>query len=243
MLYFVLLALTFDSSANVALSKYRLYFDNDTRNDALQLRNTGAVGIEYSAELSLVAMTEEGSLRKVQDDPYSAIKLLRFSPKRGTIAPGSRQALRFVVRKPANLPAGEYRAVLNLVSSFKGGNLGNVNLNTKLAYNVPIIIRHGRTEITSELLEPKLIMVEDVAHIELWQSLKGNRSLFGNFIVTDEQGNELGLVNSIAAYQPLTRRKVLIPLTKQASGKINIKYNEIAKFGGNLELQTSINIK
>lgn len=239
---FVVITLTGQASANVALSKYRLYFDNTTRSDALQLRNTGATGLEFTAELSLVAMTEEGTLRKVEEDPLSAIKLLRFSPKRGTIAPGNRQALRFAVRKPANLAPGEYRAVLNLTSSFNAGNKGNVNLNTKLAYNVPVILRHGRTEAVTELLEPKLVMAESVPHIELWQSLVGNRSLFGNFIVTDEQGNELGVLNSVAVYQPLTRRKVLIPLAQQSSGRITIQYNEIAKFGGNLEAKTVIQL-
>ncbi|MEP1551223.1 MAG: hypothetical protein ABJJ44_04340 [Paraglaciecola sp.] len=239
----VLFILSLNVNANVALSKHRLFFDNNTRTEALQLRNTGSVTMEYSAELSLVEMTEEGTLRKIEADPFSAIKLLRFSPKRGTIAPGGRQALRFAVRKPANLPVGEYRAVLNLTSTYTGGSLGNVNLNTNLSYNVPVIIRHGRTEATSELLEPKLVMLEDVPHIEVWQSLDGNRSLFGNFIATDKNGNEVGLVNHIAAYMPLSRRKVLIPLTKEVSGLVTIKYNEIAEFGGSIESTTTLDIE
>lgn len=239
---FVLLILSLDVNANVALSKHRLFFDNNSRNEALQLRNTGAVTMEYSAELSLVAMTEEGTLRKIEADPYSAIKLLRFSPKRGTIAPGGRQALRFAVRKPANLPHGEYRAVLNLTSTYTGGSIGNVKLNTKLAYNVPVIIRHGRTEVTSELLEPKLVMIEDAPHIEVWQSLNGNRSLFGNFIVMDKNGDEVGLVNHIATYMPLSRRKVLIPLSKKVSGLVTIKYNELTQYGGSIESTTTLNI-
>ena len=228
--------------ANIALSKYRVFFDTDSRTDAIQIRNTGSVSIRYSVELGLVEMTEEGTMFVVSEDPKSAIPFLRFSPKRGVIAPGNRQALRFALRKPAGLEDGEYRAVLKLTSKLDASSVGNVNLNTALTYNVPIIVRHGRVSASSELLQPQLVMKDGTAHIQLWQSREGNRSLFGNFLVTDADGNELGVLNNVATYLPLNRRKVLIPLSREVTGDVTISYNEVAKFGGSIQSSTQLSL-
>lgn len=228
--------------ANLSLSKFRLYFDNSNRNDALQMRNKGDAPVSYSAELSLVAMTEEGTLHPVESDSFSAIGLLRYSPKRGVINPGQRQALRFSVRKPAGLKEGEYRAVLKITSAPVTSQAGSIALQSKLAYNLPIVVRHGRLEATTELTNPRLVNVGSTPSIELWQLLEGNRSVFGNFIVEDSDGNEVGILNNSAVYQPLKRKKVLIPLSQNVKGDITIKFNEIAVYGGSETAQTSINV-
>ncbi|GAA0854840.1 hypothetical protein [Aliiglaciecola litoralis] len=227
-------------SANLSLSKFRLYFDNSNRNDALQLRNKGDRAISYAVELGLVSMTEEGTLHVVEEDPYSAIGLLRYSPKRGTIEPGERQALRFSVRKPAGLKDGEYRAVLKVTSAPLMEQSTKVAMQSKLAYSLPIIIRHGRLSASTKLTEAKLVTVGDTASIEVWQLLEGNRSVFGNFIVEDDNGNEVGVLNSSAVYQPLTRRRVIIPLSQNVSGKITVKFSEVALYGGTEKAQTTV---
>jgi hypothetical protein len=238
----LVVAITGNVQANIALSKYRLYFDNNTRSDALQLRNTGSETVSFSIELGLVAMTEDGILRKVDEDEFSAIGMLRYSPKRGTIEAGERQALRFALRKPASLPDGEYRAVLQITSTIENGANGGVSIRPKLSYSVPIIVRHGQLNASTDLLNPRLVMVGGTPNIEFWQSLEGNRSLFGNFIVTDSQGNEIGILKNSAVYQPLKRRKVLISLNKPTKGKVNIDYQEIAKYGGDLSAHTEIEL-
>jgi len=236
----VLSLISFSSHANISLSKFRMYFDNNNRNEALQLRNKGDLPIRYSVELGLVAMTEEGTIYPVDIDPFSAIGLLRYSPKRGTIQPGDRQALRFSLRKPAGLKDGEYRAVLKITSSEINNSSSAVSLQSKLAYNLPIIVRHGRLSADTSLLDPKLVNIGDVAHVELWQTLDGNRSLFGDFIVEDSDGNEVGILKNSAVYQPLNRKKVTIPLKSEVTGNVTITFKEVAKYGGNLEADTVV---
>lgn len=223
-------------NANVALSKFRIFFDSQSRTDSLQLRNTGSSDLKYSAELILNAMTEDGTIYSVSEDSLSAQKFIRFSPKRGTIKPGERQALRFSLRKPANLENGEYRAVLRLVTELAPTEGGNVNLASKLAYNVPIIVRHGEVSVVSRLETPTTVMHNGQPHIQVWQTRSGNRSVFGNFIVETLEGEELGVINNVAVYRPLERRKVLIPLTKTVKGPVIIRYTENKKFGGDTEL-------
>jgi len=244
-LILVILFVTFtqQAEANLALSKFRLYFDQNNRTDSLQLRNPSSTAINYKLTLGLMAMTEEGTLHKVEEDPQSAIALLRYSPKRGTIEAGGNQALRFALRKPAGLADGEYRAHLTISSTAKTADSVNVNLNPTLSYSIPIIVRHGRVEATTELLEPNLVMRSGIPHIEFWQTRQGNRSIFGNFIISDEQGNELGLLNNSAVYQPLEKRKVTIGLNDMVKGKVLIEFKEIAAFGGELSATTEIELK
>lgn len=231
-----LFVLSTPASANVALSKFRVFFDTQDRSNSLQLRNTGASEVKYTAELALNAMTEDGAIYSVSDDPFTATPLLRFSPKRGVIKPGERQAIRFALRKPVGLEDGEYRAVIRLTTELSPTSGGNVNLASKLAYNVPIIVRHGKLTVESALESPSTVMHNGVTSIQVWQTRQGNRSLYGNFIVETRDGEELGVLNNVAAYRPLERRKVLIPLHKVVKGPVIIKYIEDKKFGGNLEL-------
>jgi hypothetical protein len=230
------------ANANVALSKFRIYFDNKTRSNSLQIRNTGAEDVKYTAELSLNKMTEDGSIYAVSEDQYDATKFLRFSPKRGTIAPGERQAIRFALRKPQGLEDGEYRAVMRVISELAPTEGGNVNLASKLAYNIPIIVRHGEVFVESTLEEPSVVMHNGLPHVEVWQTRTGNRSLYGNFIVEAEDGTEIGVLNNVATYRPLQRRKVLIPLQNPVKGPVIIKYVENSKFGGSLEDSVKLTI-
>ncbi|NMH60813.1 fimbrial biogenesis chaperone [Alteromonas ponticola] len=228
-----LILFPFVASANITLSKYRLYFDSNDRAEALQLRNVGSADAQFTAELTLSAMTEEGEVYSVFELDNAATPLIRYSPKRGTIAPGQRQALRFALRKPAGLADGEYRAVLKLTSSVPTSGTGAVTLSSKLAYSIPIVVRHGRLNATTSLTNPQIVMSQGTPHIQLWQTRQGNRSLFGNFTVSDDKGNEVGVLNGVATYLPLEKRKVLIPLNSDYRGPVTITFTENENYGGN----------
>ncbi len=238
-----LLLIAQSAFANINMSKNRLFFDSNQRGNSLQLRNAGANTMNYTASLHLVEMTEDGSLQRVKDATDSAIKMIRFSPKRGSIKPGDAQVVRFAVRRSPKLASGEYRAVFSLVSAIDNTSESSVSLNTKLAYNMPVIVRHGETTATTALEKPRLVMQGDVPHIELWQTLEGNRSLFGNFIITDENQKEIGSIKRVAMYSQLSQRKVVIPLRENVNGgNVYIKYQEIAEFGGNLTASAALQL-
>ena len=235
-------SITYQAQANLALSKYRLYFDSSNRTDSLQIRNSGAVAFDYQVKLGLTAMTEEGTVYNIDEDPLSAIDMLRYSPKRGTLEAGERQAIRFALRKPAGLADGEYRATLKITSTPKSDGVSSASRNT-LSYGLPIIVRHGKVTASTELLDPQLVMRSDIPHVEFWQTRQGNRSLFGNFIVSDVQGNELGIYKNSSIYLPLSRRKISIGLNKKVEGKVLIEYKEIAGFGGDQTAKTEVELK
>ncbi|MFC3121419.1 hypothetical protein [Agaribacter flavus] len=223
------------ASANLAMSKNRLVFDSNQRSDALQLRNTGSVPMSFSTDLLLVEMNQFGAVKKVDTLANSAIGMVRFSPKRGSLQPGEKQVIRFSIRRPRDLVDGEYRAVFSMKSSPDLRAAGSISLKPTMSYNMPLIVRHGEVHAKTSLQRPRLVNVGDTPHVEFWQTLDGNRSLFGNFIITDNTDKEVGVLNGVAVYTSLAERRIRIPLNiNSAASKINIEYQEVAEFGGNL---------
>jgi len=242
-MFILAICLCVDAQANITLSKNRLFFDAHDRADAVQLRNAGTQAMQYRTELSLIEMTEQGTLIKVDALDNSAVSMLKFSPKRGIVPAGGKQVLRFSIRRPTNLPDGEYRAVLSIASTLASDQPEAVTLKSTLSYNMPVIVRHGNTDATTTLLNPRLIYSGNVPHIELWQTRTGNRSLYGNYKITNQSGDVVGELVGVAVYTPLPQRKVLIPLTQEIQNEtLNISFQEVIKFGGSQQAQISIKL-
>ena len=232
-----------DAFANITLSKNRLFFAENDRSDAVQLRNSGGRPMQFNTKMHLVEMDENGGIIRVETLDNSAIDMLKFSPKRGIVEPGGKQVIRFKLRKPRDLGAGEYRAVLSITTSIATDKPEAVTLNSRLAYNMPVIIRHGSTEATTELINPRVVYFNNTPQLEVWQTLNGNRSLFGNFTVTNKKGEQVGLLNGVAVYTPLSQRKVLIPLNELYSkDELNVEFNEVIAFGGSANAQTLVKL-
>ena len=245
-IFFLLNALFFSSIANasIALSEYRLYFDGRTKQNALMIRNTSDNNLDYRVLLIHKDMTEEGNFVEVSDAEVigrSAKPLLRYSPRRGVIKSQEVQAIRMTVRKKADLPVGEYRAVLKIITSKVSEQNEAESVKSKLAYSIPVIVRHGKLEAESSIVNPQLITQNGQPTVMFWQTLKGNRSLYGNFQVMNSDRAIVGEVNNLAVYTPLTRRKVYIPLTQQVEGPLTIEYQENKRYGGKLALTETIN--
>ncbi len=235
------------SYAGLALSEYRLLFDAKNRADALLIRNTDDYAINYQVQIIHLDMTEEGTLIPVSDEAVkdrSAKPFIRFSPRRGLIQGNKMQAVRFSVRKPANLAVGEYRAVLRIISQ-KAQTQGEtgVNLNAKISYSIPVIVRHGKLHADAELNNIRLIMQNSTPTIQLMLSLTGNRSLYGDFSVMTEDQQEIGRVNGIALYPPLNKRKVNIPLSDTYQGTVIIRFDEQQRYGGNISIEKLFQLK
>ncbi len=226
------------SQANMALSDYRIFFSANQRSNALQIRNTSDKPLRFTTQIVHMNMTDEGTLIPItieEAGDSSAKRMLRFSPKRATIPPYGIQAIRFSVRKPKGLKPGEYRAVLKLIGSVDVNNTGGLAVRPKIAYNLPIIIRHGQVNATGELYEPSLIYRDAKPFLSVWLKSDGNRSLYGSLSVLDSGNDEVGRVNGIAFYQPLDKRRVLIPLNDDTTGNVIIKFEEDPAFGGTVE--------
>lgn len=97
---------------DLSVTPTAVLFDGRTRTQEIWLRNTGKDSALYRLSLLHLRMTEQGSLEEVPTFPASAAAMLRFSPRQITIGPGESQLVRVQLRRPENLPDGDYHVHL-----------------------------------------------------------------------------------------------------------------------------------
>lgn len=230
--------------AHFSIDKSRLYFDRKNRFQTLTIRNTSESPLSYTIKVNHVEMSEEGRITPVKDEnnvQNSAKKLLRYSPRRGRILPGGSQIVRFTVRKPAGLESGEYRSQLRI----EGGLLGQENANSaKLAYNMPIIARHGQTEASADLDFLGIHYNEkQQPMMSLLIKREGNRSLFGSFTITNAKGDVIGLTKGVSVYEPLKQRVMNVELTGELTPNVSVVYEELKEYGGTAKVQKTFSLR
>jgi P pilus assembly chaperone PapD len=253
--------------ADLMLSPTRVVFENNLRAAKLDLINNGQETATYRISLVNRRMDVTGGFTAI-DSPLPgeqfADSLLRYSPRQVVLAPGAAQAVRIMVRKPADLAAGEYRSHLMFtrIPEVKGASdietLGNakpseigVQLTVLIGASIPVIVRHGETSAavaltTLELLKPAVDQPPVVA-VVLERS--GNRSVYGDMVVsfTPQGGTEqvIGKARGVAVYTPNALRRfrlTLQPGLELAHGTLSVSYRERSSEGGKLLAETSIQL-
>ncbi len=258
------------AAADLMLFPTRVVFDKNQRAAQVELINTGQETATYRIHLVNRRMSETGDFSPV-DNPLPgeqfADAMLRYSPRQVTLAPGRGQTVRIMLRKPANLAAGEYRSHLQFdrvpdasgASSIQEqaakpgpGEVG-VQLKALVGVSIPVIVRQGETQATValtglEVLKPAAAAAPAMAAV-LQRS--GNRSVYGDLTATfTPQGGapvEVGKAGGVAVYTPNPSRRIRMELkppagTVLAQGTLRMIYRERAEAGGHVLAETAIEL-
>lgn len=175
----------------------RVVFEGRTRAATLKLINQNNTAKAYRLSVVSMRMDEYGRKTYV-DDPGQkeklAQKMIRFAPRRVQIAPGAWQTVRVMVRKPKDLPPGEYRTQFRAVPIIKPGDgespdgrpkTGGININIKYAFaiSIPIIVRQGQNEMKMAAHMPRFIKKKDNYFIKTRVEKTGLISSYFDFMV------------------------------------------------------------
>lgn len=134
------------------VSPMEVVFQARTRTQNLTVQNTANVPATYRISLQHVRMTEDGGAEEVSGFPLSAEDLVRLSPRQIVLAPGERQTVRIMLRRPEQLPEGEYRIhvlfrvvppepVAGMTPSSPDGV--GIHLRAIPGIAIPLFVRHG----------------------------------------------------------------------------------------------------
>lgn len=254
--------------ADLMLYPTRVVIEGKTRAAQVELVNSGAKPETYRINLVNRRMSETGEIveaKEARDGERFADELVRYSPRQVTLQPGVSQTVRINVRLPADLANGEYRSHLQFdrVADAEGqsnletlakpasGQLAIV-LQALVGASIPVIVRHGETTVTATLDKLALETAKDDAKVLVFNiSRSGNRSVFGDFLVTYTPAGgrsvEVGKVGGIAVYVPNTVRKAKLPLTipdgvMLKGGTLRLTYSERPEAGGKLIAQAELAI-
>ena len=254
--------------ADLMIAPTRIVFDKNQRAAQLDLINSGSETSTYRISIVNRRMGEAGEFSAI-DSPAPgeqfAGDLLRYSPRQVVLAPGVGQVVRLSLRKPADLPAGEYRShlIFEKVAAAKGATSleaqgappgeVSVQLTMLVGISIPVIVRHGETaaSVTLAGLELQKPVAGQPATLALVLQRSGNRSVYGDLGATfTPQGGaeqEVGKAGGVAVYTPNPLRRVKLALQPPAGlalarGTLRVTFRERPDAGGKLLAEAAIEL-
>jgi len=204
-----------------------------TRTAQISLINRGAKQATYRIAFIQMRMTEEGQLEEIEaaESGKLADGFVRYSPRQVTLEPELAQTVRLLVRKPADLPAGEYRSHLLLYAIPSAGQADvetmelkdkeiEIRLTPIYRVSIPVIVREGELA-ASVALTDLTYAAGNGADVppSLSFSLRrgGERSIYGDVTVTfvatgGRPERVVGEIKGLAVYTSTEVRRVQMPL-------------------------------
>lgn len=244
-------ALATPARGQVTIFPKRVVFSDRLRTAEVTLVNQGDRPLTYRIGLVEERMTPAGMLEAAEPAPAApaapagsrpAIDLLRYSPRQVTVAPGTPQTIRLLLRKPEDLPPGEYRVHLLCralppetdgadVESLSGGNGLAVKVIPVPAVSIPVIIRHGDGLQVSARLS-SLAFDPDARTLSYRLEREGDISVYGDLTATfqpDGGGPEqvVGRARGVAVYAELAaieQRLTLDSSLRTAKGRLRLRF-------------------
>jgi hypothetical protein len=230
----------------------RVVFEGKKRYQELGLMNVGRDSATYEISWIQYRMSIEGKfieIAKPDSGQLFADQLVRFFPRRVTLAPQESQSIRMQTRVPSGAVSGEYRSHLYFRAvpqsmepdSSRSANPADstgfsVRLTPIYGWAIPIIVRVGNVtaEVTlSDLsLQPTADSPDDYT-LTFKVQRSGSESVFGDFQVMyyPNKGSSIvvGNLNAIAVYTPNRVRKIEMALSippgkKSSPGRLVVRY-------------------
>ena len=240
------------AGAGVLVAPTRVVFDSRRRTAEVNLTNTGTAPATFRISLTRMEMDAEGGCREVPlDDPPGPVvlrDLVRYSPRLATLAPQESQAVRIQVRKPADLPTGEYRLYLVFreepptapepspsAEPPKGIAIRLVSL---FGVAIPVIIRQGDT--SAQVALSGLALDPDRRTLRFRLVRSGNQSVHGDVKVTflppTGKPQVLAEANGLSVFTPNGYRNMTMTLNPpgKGGGRIHVTYSNPEDQGGAL---------
>jgi hypothetical protein len=213
----------------------RVVFEGHTRSAAVTLVNKGTVGAVYRIGFVRMRMSETGLIRPItapESGESFADTLVRYSPRQVELGPQESQTIRLQLRKPADLPAGEFRSHLLVqevpravaeeealpAASDPAGV--RVHITSIFGIAIPIIVREGPTTAAVRFSDLRVSPSRtpgqpSQAIVEMRRD--GNRSVYGDLTLVHvpDHGRRkiVGVVKGISVYTPNRLRVIQIPVT------------------------------
>ena len=226
----------------VLLSPTRVVMEGRERAAIVKIINPDVQANTYKISLISIRMDDFGRKIQVKEPSkaeQSVMKMIRFSPRRATLGPKEWQTVRLMVRKPADLAPGEYRAHLKVVpipdQSSKPGESKDsegvsINLDVVFSITIPIIVRQGQGDVKIIPGTPSLKKLDKTNTYSLESRLtrQGLHSAYFNVLAYKPSGSDsvkIGELKGLSFYTPNTFQIVNIPL------------NTLPDLGGIIELR------
>lgn len=230
------------AQGRIDISPRRIVMEPRDRNSEFTLLNMSDEEGTFRVKIIYYKQDENGTYQKLDtslNPAFDAEQIIRLSPRQFTLPANGRQKVRFSIRKPADLPEGEYRFHLlaTRMSDYgppapvdEGEKIVGMNMNISTA--IPVIVRHGNVQVTATLSDADYVASnkEGKPEVKVTINRDGNISTLGTIKIywTPAAGNtqEVGHVTNMNVFTEVNKRYATIPLQAplQGPGSLHIVY-------------------
>ena len=232
------------SYARVDIIPRKIVMDSRDRSAEITILNLFDKEGTFRIDVVYNRQNEDGTYTVIEtplSDDFDAGKIVRFSPRQFTLPSQGRQKIRLSLRKPADLPAGEYRfhvkalrfAELDGGTAPKQSGMG-ISMKMNVGVSIPVVVRHGDTQqAEAKITKPRLVSLGESGRPELQMTIErtGQQSSIGSLGATWEpdgydQVDRIGYIENMNIFPEISYRDVAVPLKYIPKGKgaIRLRY-------------------
>ncbi|MEM7563552.1 MAG: fimbria/pilus periplasmic chaperone [Pseudomonadota bacterium] len=237
---------------NLMVTPTRVVFEKSTRTAQVTLINQDSQTSNFRISFIRQNMTEDGEFIAAGESEAGLYSdpMIRFSPRQVSLPPGQSQVIRLLLRKPGDLPDGEYRShmlfqSLPPASSSSVENVASdesegikIELIPIVGVSIPVIVRHGKLSSRVVLTDAGIIPESESGggpKISVDIGREGDASAYGDFRATfTPSGGQPVIVaqaNNVAVYSNLDMRRFSMPLSLPSGinllkGKLDVYFIE-----------------
>lgn len=233
------------SFSDMSIFPVRPVFKEKDRSRHINVINRDSKPAQFEMEWYYQRQTPDGVYENAPASltmPYDVASMVRYSPRRVNLEPGGIQLIRLSLRRPPDLPDGEYRAYLKLrrtsaptaSSISKKPSKIKAQLNVAVNYAMPVIIRQGKNDASASIQGVKLLPADLAAKkppmLDVDISRVGKFSTLGrvNVFWTPVGGQEkqIGTLGNFNIFPEIGSRTAHIALTEQnvSGGALRVIY-------------------
>ena len=253
------------ATASILASPLRIVFNDRTRSKTVLILNTSDEMKTYRFGWRLMKATPKGDYEDVEknDRPFGVEKMVMISPKQIKLAPQATQNVRLSLRRPVDLPNGEYRAhffaeeVLDekRITEQKDQKQVSVQFNVVFGVSIPVIVRQGSDVLPNLKIDNVSIKApdsntEDQRQQVVFDIVKtgGNRSLYGLiniFAQTPEGERQIARRYNVSIFTEQNKREINIESNEplQKGMRLRIVYEGLEEYQGKTLAEKSIDVQ
>lgn len=227
--------------ADLMVMPPRIIFKDGDRMKNLTVANRSEKDATYRLSFYHQKQLENGSYQPMDatfTPEVDLSKMIVFSPRQVQLEAGGKQGVRLSLRRPENLPDGEYRVhvkvsrqVMEEERMVQKGQRATVGVN--IGYAVPVILRKGKYDTTAKISDVKYIARDGKnpqPKVDFYVNRKGKYSALGKALVfwkgADGKETQVGLLNKVNVFPEVDKRLVSVTLNKDISGgTLRVRYD------------------
>jgi len=224
---------------------YALFTDR-SRNENIMLVNSSTEEAVFRLGWVYQRQNEDSTYTRQEtpiDPAFDFQKHVFFSPRQVVLPPSGKQSVRLSLRRPADLPEGEYHAHLRmqrlstseaLIEAKKPSNGGiGIGLGINVGYAVPVFVRVGKYDATATITAPTFLpppKPDAFPKFQMYLERSGKHGTMGKVEVfwTPPGGSEkkIGNLNNVNVFTEVARRRVQVTLNEKnlVGGTVRVTY-------------------